>query len=88
MRRPMVDNKGRAVSWTFNEVCLFVTNTGGVCTESVLLGTASCSRIQANMKVISSAGEHYPRVQPQRALPEIQEAEQESWFEGRAAERL
>lgn len=23
MRRPMVDNKGRAVSWTFNEVCVF-----------------------------------------------------------------
>lgn len=22
MRRPMVDNKGRAVSWTFNEVCV------------------------------------------------------------------
>ena len=27
MRRPMVDSKGRAVSWTFNEVHPFVTNT-------------------------------------------------------------
>ncbi len=44
MRRPMVDNKGRAISWTFNEVSL-------VC-ECAL--TAWRSHIDANLKLISS----------------------------------
>lgn len=51
MRRPMVDNKGRAVSWTFSEVCLFVTNTMGVCTDLVLLMRGSRSHVHANVKV-------------------------------------
>lgn len=32
MRRPMVDNKGRAVSWTFNEVCVFFKKKDSKCT--------------------------------------------------------
>lgn len=54
MRRPMVDNKGRAVSWTFNEVCL-------VCLSQTW-SAQWIGVVVTNMKVISSLGEHDQRI--------------------------
>lgn len=41
-----------------------------------------------NMKCLLPTGEHYQRIQSQRAVPKVQEAEQRSRFEPRGADRL
>lgn len=61
MRRPIVDNKGRAVSWTFNEVSLSVINTWSYVLSRCCLRQPHI-HTDANVKHILSPGEHYPRV--------------------------
>lgn len=72
MRRPMVDKKGRAVSWNFNEV-------GDSCRQKNRLQVQDITII----KCFLPTGEHYQRIQSQRAVPKVQEAEQRSRLEPR-----
>lgn len=71
MRRPQVDKKGRAVSWSFTEVGWINTHLSDV---------VALARLHA--ACLTPPGKHNPGIQLERTLPEIQKAQQKQRRQG------